>query len=1017
MKQFFLASFLFVYVQSYSQGGSVQSVSGSTSTKAEDFNTALNNYVWSHNNYKIGKGDKPVMEFKDIESYQGIGTELAISPDGEYFAYSILNMYSGKLDSLVIQATSGRWRQSLTSGSPGFFSADGKLYIFQDKEELCFLKTADGRINKVKDVVSFQRPYGDKGQFMAFQLKNAGATLVLRDLMSDTDKRFDSVAGFGFDTPLGANRKPAWLACQLNNEKKELLIHNLSTGQEKRFESVIGYSFDNRGQVLVLKRIERSTKAISLQYVNLGKDIVNALWNGKDSATIVTSFVIDETGKQVVFVVQETDKTSNSDQPTYSIWYYRAGTDKAVLRIAKTSSGMESGLVPAGSVWFSDNGRYIFVELQYRQVSQLIPDPNAVKLDVWSYKDTNLQSSQPYLLKFQQARPELFTAVIPVEGGQLMKLTREFENLIVIKGDFAIIGKRGGKNGSGQVGFMGDRFWEAPYGQDSSWIVSLKDGSRRIIKTKSPQVNDIFFSPQGRYVVYPDAENQFNYFSIDLITGKVANISAGIAAWQLGKYSFNVRSHENPSEVVGIAAWLEGEAGLLVYDNYDIWQLDLEGKKPPINATNNYGIRNQIQLRLTEPRVSSLAPVLSPKSSLLLKGFNGTNKYEGFYRKALGKAGNPELLYTGPCKLDMTSSVSGNNYRSHKAADADIWIVIRQTARQAPNYFLTRDFRNYEPLTDLQQHKNYNWFTSELHSFKQMDGTTSQGVLYKPENFDSSKKYPVLIVFYSVLSDEVHVFHNPKLISSPSSPKESPGWMTSHGYLVFTPDIYFAKNQWGPSAINTVEGAARYLSSLSFVDGKRMGACGHSNSGRTAYYILTHSKSFAAMSVGASQSNIISAALSLNKPQAKEESYLQWFEQGSHLSGLGNLWENKELWIDHSAAIQADKVTSPVLLFHNDKDGHPLGQVIEIFISLRRLEKKAWWLNYNNSGHVVRGKDGKDFTIRYTQFFDHYLKGAPPPRWMTQGIPNKYKQIESRYELDPDGSCGEDCTICKAKKY
>ena len=29
----------------------------------------------------------------------------------------------------------------------------------------------------------------------------------------------------------------------------------------------------------------------------------------------------------------------------------------------------------------------------------------------------------------------------------------------------------------------------------------------------------------------------------------------------------------------------------------------------------------------------------------------------------------------------------------------------------------------------------------------------------------------------------------------------------------------------------------------------------------------------------------------------------------------------------------------------------------------------------------------KDFTVRFYEFFDHYLKGAPAPKWMTDGVP------------------------------
>ncbi len=74
-------------------------------------------------------------------------------------------------------------------------------------------------------------------------------------------------------------------------------------------------------------------------------------------------------------------------------------------------------------------------------------------------------------------------------------------------------------------------------------------------------------------------------------------------------------------------------------------------------------------------------------------------------------------------------------------------------------------------------------------------------------------------------------------------------------------------------------------------------------------------------------------------------------------------------------------------------------------------------LQYDEGGHGLTGSDEKDFTIRITQFLDHYLKGAPPPRWMTQGRPANLKGIEARLELDPDGFCGQNCKICSEKKY
>jgi dipeptidyl aminopeptidase/acylaminoacyl peptidase len=238
--------------------------------------------------------------------------------------------------------------------------------------------------------------------------------------------------------------------------------------------------------------------------------------------------------------------------------------------------------------------------------------------------------------------------------------------------------------------------------------------------------------------------------------------------------------------------------------------------------------------------------------------------------------------------------------------------------------------------------------------------------------------------------------------------------------LVFKPDLYFEKNLWGPSALNSIEGAVKRLSEFPFVDKYRIGLVGHSNSGNTGYYILTHSKSFAAMAVGAANTNRISGTLTLGRFAEGEIYPLKSSELNFLGMGLGNLWSNKEKWLDHTAALNANRVVSPVLLFHNKGDGVFVEQAVEMFLSLYRLKKPAWWLQYDDGDHVLHLlKDKIDFTIRYTQFFDHYLKGAVAPRWMTYGIEASRKGIDSGYTLDPSGRCNDKCKICNtwSKKF
>ena len=103
----------------------------------------------------------------------------------------------------------------------------------------------------------------------------------------------------------------------------------------------------------------------------------------------------------------------------------------------------------------------------------------------------------------------------------------------------------------------------------------------------------------------------------------------------------------------------------------------------------------------------------------------------------------------------------------------------------------------------------------------------------------------------------------------------------------------------------------------------------------------------------------------------------------------GTLWKARRKYLENSPLFHANRITTPLLILHNDKDGAvPWYQGIELFVAMRRLSKPAWLLNYNGEGHgLSQLQNRKDFSIRMQQFFDHYLKGAPAPVWISRGVP------------------------------
>lgn len=960
----------------------------------------LGQYLWGYTKNGSSKNEKQLIDFNTIDNWRKLGLYLAVNNEGKYFAYTInkptgTRYWYSRLDSLVIQSTTNNWRMAFFGSKPGFFTTNDKEYIFLNGESLCFLQLGNSLAKYVKNVVSYKVSQHGKDEWLAYQLKNNDTNVVLHNLVTKKETLFSGITDYSFDN------SGEWLACKIkSNDNKtgvyELLLYNLVTGTQKRIPFIMDYTFSSNGKALVLKTIEKADNGTTtaLKYLNFPDWKEKNIWSSGKEKTEVLGYSMDSSGRQVVFSVKDSTGTN--------VWYYDANTGKAIVKVTNEIPGILDRLNIMGPVSFTDDGHYIKFALQSTLVNEK-PDPEMAQVEVWDHKDLYLPSAQAELLKQQK----VYNAFMNIETGKVLTLESDDKKLLLLRGDFAVVNNNA-------VKAHGDRFWEVGNGEneDSSWVVSLKDGSSQLLPAKRA-LGFFWFSPEGRYLVYFDVGKGCHYFSYDLHTGVLKDLTANVPDNQLGYVD---RYNGNPPNYGNLAAWIENDAGVLVYDNYDIWRLDLSGKAPAVNITNGFGYsKNTILHLLTMNHYSSEIPILKSSAPLLLRAFNTQNKQNGFYQKQDLNAGNPKLLYMGGYFMNLIVgchdlNLSNEGVAPVKARDRAIWVVQRQSATDAPNYYETKDFRKFRRITNFQPQKNFRWITEEIHSFKHLDGRIGQGILYKPDDFDSTKKYPVLIAFYGAFSDDLYQFHVPVYLDQAMAPGKSPVWFVNNGYLVFAPDIYTTPLKYGPSAFNVIEGAAQYLKQLTYVDAGKLGCASHSWSAKLGAYVFTHSTSFSATAIseGFVYANPINVALAPNNGVSRLSDVEMMME-------FGSLWENKAAWLEMTTVLQVDKANSPLLLFCNKESSKEYqDQTFQLFTALRRLDKYVWWLKYENGDHTLRDlKELKDYTIRYTQFFNHYLKEAPAPLWMTQGLPYTVKGIESSYVLDPAGSCGKNCTICK----
>ena len=470
------------------------------------------------------------------------------------------------------------------------------------------------------------------------------------------------------------------------------------------------------------------------------------------------------------------------------------------------------------------------------------------------------------------------------------------------------------------------------------------------------------WSPSGRYALFFDSKD---WNSISIPDGKIVNLTQnlGVNFWQENNDS------PSPPGSYGNGGWTKDEKYVVLYDRYDIWQVSPDGSGAK-NLTDGTGRKEKLIFRPV--RLDPEERSIDPAKPLLLRAENEWTRDTGFYRDRIDG--------TAPQKLMMAAKSFA---APTKAKNAEVYLLTASTFNEFPDLVVSGpNFTDLKKVSDANpQKKQLLWGTSELIRFKNTDGIQLSGILFKPENFDPNRKYPMMVYIYERLSEGLHRFVNP-------SPGHSVNlaYYVSNGYLVLEPDIIYTIGYPGPSALKCVLPAVQAVVDKGFVDEKAIGIQGHSWGGYQIAYMVTQTNLFRAAAPGALVSNMTSAYSGIRWGTGLPRQF-QYEHTQSRIGG--NLWEYPMRFLQNSAVFQADRIQTPILMLHNDNDDAvPWYQGIEFYLALRRLGKEVYMFNYNGEPHGIRKRPNqKDYTMRLQQFFDHKLKGAPMPEWMQKGIP------------------------------
>jgi dipeptidyl aminopeptidase/acylaminoacyl peptidase len=318
-------------------------------------------------------------------------------------------------------------------------------------------------------------------------------------------------------------------------------------------------------------------------------------------------------------------------------------------------------------------------------------------------------------------------------------------------------------------------------------------------------------------------------------------------------------------------------------------------------------------------------------------------------------------------------------------------IFTRQTFEESPDVWSAPDVGAVAQAARVTnanpQLAEYAWGKRVLVEFTSGKGQRLHGTLTLPANYEPGKKYPMIVYFYERLSQNMHQFSMPVYDDRPHF-----STYASNGYLIFMPDIVYEEGRPGSSALDCVTSGVKKVVELGYADPQHIGIQGHSWGGYESSFLITQTDMFKAAVIGAPPANLVSMYDQLYKNTGTANAGI--FEIGQVRMGEDkNPWTAHELYESQSPVHHVQDIKTPFLILQGTDDGAvDWLQGVELYNAARRFGKNVIFLSYPGENHHLAKKENtKDFQIRMKQYFDHYLKGAPAPTWMTEGVPHLRK--------------------------
>jgi len=271
-------------------------------------------------------------------------------------------------------------------------------------------------------------------------------------------------------------------------------------------------------------------------------------------------------------------------------------------------------------------------------------------------------------------------------------------------------------------------------------------------------------------------------------------------------------------------------------------------------------------------------------------------------------------------------------------------------------------------VTHINPHlEGHTWPAPEVLLWPDRESGPHRMAFYPPPARFGPPPYPTIFLIYEGQSSAHNI-----IFGFEPSPCENIHIYTHRGYAVCGPDLPIAEASPARSVREGLAEIVRTVVEAGLADPERLGIIGHSYGGYTVNCAITGLDCFAA---AVSDTGSVNLTSEYGRVSEDGTSFCGYFEEGQGRTGAPP-WAAVEKYVENSPLFQLDRVTTPVLIIHGDRDWN-LPQAWELFSGLRRLGKIAELAIYEGEGHWQGTWSRANIVDRWGRvlaWFDRYLR-------------------------------------------